>query len=83
MEPKFNVSFDNLNTDHEINLVKMIGKFDIQIEDAAKNDSDMYDAGEVVGCEEKTELVKSVDSIGSCHPSHNGKNAYWRKLHYN
>jgi len=37
MEPKFNVSFDNLNTDHEINLVKMIGKFDIQIEDAAKN----------------------------------------------
>jgi len=37
MEPKFNVSFDNLNTDHEINLIKMIGKFDIQIEDAAKN----------------------------------------------
>jgi len=37
MEPKFDVSFDNLNTDHEINLIKMIGKFDIQIEDAAKN----------------------------------------------
>ncbi|MGI0021842.1 MAG: DALR anticodon-binding domain-containing protein, partial [Nitrososphaeraceae archaeon] len=26
-----------LNTDHEINLIKMIGKFDIKIEDAAKN----------------------------------------------
>jgi arginyl-tRNA synthetase len=37
MEPKFNTSFDNLNTDYEINLIKMIGKFDIQIEDAAKN----------------------------------------------
>ena len=37
MEPKFDVSFDNLNTEYEINLIKMIGKFDIQIEDAAKN----------------------------------------------
>ena len=37
MEPKFNTSFDNLSTDYEINLIKLIGKFDIQIEDAAKN----------------------------------------------
>ena len=37
MEPKFDVSFDDLTTDYEINLIKAIGKFDIQIEDAAKN----------------------------------------------
>ena len=36
-KPKFDVSFDNLITEHEINLIKTIGKFDIQIEDAAKN----------------------------------------------
>ncbi len=34
--PKFNVTFDQL-TSHEKDLVKAIGKFDIQIEDAAKN----------------------------------------------
>ncbi|MGI0083403.1 MAG: arginine--tRNA ligase [Nitrosopumilaceae archaeon] len=37
IEPKFDVPFDNLTTEHEINLIKMIGKFDIMIEDAAKN----------------------------------------------
>jgi arginyl-tRNA synthetase len=37
MKPKFDVSFANLTTDHEINLIKIIGKFDIQIEDSAKN----------------------------------------------
>src|SRR5256885_3608766 len=33
----FDVSFDGLVTEYELNLVKAIGKFDIQIEDAAKN----------------------------------------------
>jgi len=37
MKPKFDVSFANLTTEHEINLIKTIGKFDIQTEDAAKN----------------------------------------------
>ncbi len=36
-KPKFDVSFDNLTTEHEINLIKTMGKFDIQVEDAAKN----------------------------------------------
>jgi arginyl-tRNA synthetase len=36
-EPNFDVSFDGLTTEYELNLVKAIGKFDIQIEDAAKN----------------------------------------------
>jgi len=36
-EPNFDVSFDGLITEYELNLVKTIGKFDIQIEDAAKN----------------------------------------------
>lgn len=35
--PQFDVSFDGLVTEYELNLVKAIGKFDIQIEDAAKN----------------------------------------------
>ncbi|MDE1867382.1 MAG: arginine--tRNA ligase [Thaumarchaeota archaeon] len=35
--PDFNVSFDNLNTEHERNLVKTIGKFDMHVEDSAKN----------------------------------------------
>jgi arginyl-tRNA synthetase len=37
IEPNFDVSFDGLVTEYELNLVKAIGKFDIQIEDAAKN----------------------------------------------
>jgi arginyl-tRNA synthetase len=37
IKPKFDVSFANLTTEHEINLIKTVGKFDIQIEDAAKN----------------------------------------------
>jgi arginyl-tRNA synthetase len=36
-KPNFDVSFDGLITEYELNLVKAIGKFDIQIEDAAKN----------------------------------------------
>src|SRR6267143_1787955 len=36
-EPQFDVSFTGLVTEYELNLVKAIGKFDIQIEDAAKN----------------------------------------------
>jgi len=36
-KPRLDVSFANLTTEHEINLIKTIGKFDIQIEDAAKN----------------------------------------------
>ncbi len=35
--PTFEVSFNDLNTSYETALVKMIGKFDIQVEDAAKN----------------------------------------------
>ena len=35
--PAFDVSFDDLNTSYERNLVKIIGKFDIQVEDSAKN----------------------------------------------
>jgi arginyl-tRNA synthetase len=36
-EPEFDVLFENLNTSYERDLVKIIGKFDIQIEDYAKN----------------------------------------------
>src|SRR5574342_323213 len=36
-KPRFDVSFSNLATVYEINLLKTIGKFDLQIEDAAKN----------------------------------------------
>ena len=36
-EPDFGVSYDNLTTIHEKNLVKVLGKFDIQVEDSAKN----------------------------------------------
>jgi arginyl-tRNA synthetase len=35
--PVFDVFFDDLNTSYERNLVKIIGKFDIQVEDSAKN----------------------------------------------
>jgi len=35
--PSFGVSFSDLNTSYETILAKMIGKFDIQVEDAAKN----------------------------------------------
>ncbi|MDE1872096.1 MAG: arginine--tRNA ligase [Thaumarchaeota archaeon] len=35
--PAFDVSFDDLDTPYERNLVKIIGKFDIQVEDSAKN----------------------------------------------
>jgi len=35
--PNFDVSFGGLTTEYELNLVKAIGKFDIKIEDAAKN----------------------------------------------
>lgn len=34
---EFDISFDILSTVHEKNLVKTIGKFDIQVEDSAKN----------------------------------------------
>ncbi len=37
VEPRFDVSFDNITTEHEINLIKSIAKFDLQIEDAVKN----------------------------------------------
>ncbi|HXV38830.1 MAG TPA: arginine--tRNA ligase [Nitrosopumilaceae archaeon] len=36
-KPRFDVSFDSLATEHEINLIKIIGKLDILVEDAAKN----------------------------------------------
>ncbi|MGI0073866.1 MAG: arginine--tRNA ligase [Nitrosotalea sp.] len=36
-EPEFDVSYDNLINVHEKNLAKIIGKFDIQVEDSAKN----------------------------------------------
>lgn len=36
-EPEFNVSYDDLTTTHEKELAKIIGKFDIQVEDSAKN----------------------------------------------
>ena len=36
-EPQFDVSFEGLATEYELNLIKTIGKFDIQIEDSAKN----------------------------------------------
>jgi arginyl-tRNA synthetase len=36
-KPNFDSAFDNLKTEYEINLIKEIGKFDIQIEDAARN----------------------------------------------
>jgi arginyl-tRNA synthetase len=35
--PIFNVKFDEIQTIHEKDLVKAIGKFDLQVEDAAKN----------------------------------------------
>lgn len=37
VEPEFDTSFDNLNTEYEINLIKAVSKFDIRIEEAAKN----------------------------------------------
>jgi arginyl-tRNA synthetase len=36
-EPEFDISYDNLVSIHEKNLAKIIGKFDIQVEDSAKN----------------------------------------------
>lgn len=36
-EPNFDVPFDNLSDIHERELAKAIGKFDIQVEDSAKN----------------------------------------------
>jgi len=36
-EPDFGISYDTLTTVHEKNLAKIIGKFDIQVEDSAKN----------------------------------------------
>lgn len=36
-KPRFGVSFDNLISVYEINLIKTIGRFDIQVEDGAKN----------------------------------------------
>ena len=36
-EPEFDTSYDNLVSIHEKNLAKIIGKFDIQVEDSAKN----------------------------------------------
>ncbi len=36
-EPEFDTSFDMLSTPYEKNLVKTIGKFDIHVEDSAKN----------------------------------------------
>jgi arginyl-tRNA synthetase len=36
-EPQFDVSFEDLVTEYELNLIKSIGKFDIKIEDSAKN----------------------------------------------
>ena len=35
--PDFKTSFDNMTTTHERDLAKMIGKLDIQVEDAARN----------------------------------------------
>lgn len=37
LKPKFDSSFELLRTDHEINLLKMIARFDICINDAASN----------------------------------------------
>jgi arginyl-tRNA synthetase len=36
-EPEFNGTYDYLSTSHEKELAKIIGKFDIQVEDSAKN----------------------------------------------
>jgi len=36
-EPNFDVQFDQLNTEYEINLIKQIGMFEIFVSDAAKN----------------------------------------------
>ena len=36
-EPNFDVQFDQLNTDYEINLIKQIGLFEVFVNDAAKN----------------------------------------------
>ncbi|MGI0045822.1 MAG: arginine--tRNA ligase [Nitrosotalea sp.] len=35
--PEFDIAFDNLLTIHERNLAKVIGKFNVQVEDSAKN----------------------------------------------
>ncbi|MBI3841643.1 MAG: arginine--tRNA ligase [Thaumarchaeota archaeon] len=37
VKPQFDTPFDNLNTEYEINLIKAMSKFDIRIEEAAKN----------------------------------------------
>jgi len=36
-KPDFNASFDQLNTEHDLNLIKQIGMFEIFVNDAAKN----------------------------------------------
>ena len=36
-KPDFNTSFDQLNTEHDLNLIKQIGMFEIFVNDAAKN----------------------------------------------
>ena len=36
-KPDFNASFDQLNTQHDLNLIKQIGMFEIFVNDAAKN----------------------------------------------
>ena len=36
-KPDFNASFDKLNTEHDLNLIKQIGMFEIFVNDAAKN----------------------------------------------
>ncbi|MEE8178824.1 MAG: arginine--tRNA ligase [Nitrosopumilaceae archaeon] len=35
--PNFDVAFDLLQNEYEVNLVKLIGKFDLHVQDAAKN----------------------------------------------
>jgi arginyl-tRNA synthetase len=36
-EPNFDVQFDQLNTEYEINLIKQIGLFEVFVNDAARN----------------------------------------------
>ena len=36
-KPDFNASFDQLDTEHDLNLIKQIGMFEIFVNDAAKN----------------------------------------------
>ena len=36
-EPNFDIKFDQLNTEYEINLIKQIGLFEVFVNDAAKN----------------------------------------------